>query len=102
MQPDGQIAKSRRKTGWQSIWFPVDASNPFERSARRYNWKPAMNLLTRVVALVAAVLAALYCGFTMGVTWSEAAFIDPLIAVCFIGSVLIAVVAIRGERRASK
>jgi hypothetical protein len=38
----------------------------------------------------------------MGVTWTEGAFIDPLIAVCFIASVVIVVVAIRGERRASK
>jgi hypothetical protein len=56
----------------------------------------------RGAALVAAALAALYCAFTMGVTWSEGGFIDPLIAACFITSALIIVIAVRSKRPASK
>jgi len=47
---------------------------------------------------MAASLAALYCVFTMGVTWSEGGFIDPWIAACFIASALIIVVSVRLKR----
>jgi hypothetical protein len=76
---------------------------PLRDRTRWYNSKSPMRTPIRVATLVAAALAALYCAFTMAVTWSEGSeggFIDPWVAACFIASALIIVVAVRFKRPA--
>ena len=47
----------------------------------------------RLIALLLAVLAFLYCALLMATTWSEAGFVNPLIVGCFIAvSIIIGVI----------
>jgi lipopolysaccharide export LptBFGC system permease protein LptF len=61
-----------------------------------------VNKPSRILAAALTVVAMLYCVLTMGTTWTEAGFIDPLIAVCFLASVAIMIYVIRGRSRVSK